>query len=659
MAVAGPNGGSFKVDFPHGVASGDPTPDTVVLWTRAVPSAPAKQVPLRLQVSLTSSFEELIGERTVVATEDSDYTVRVLVHELPADQWFFYRFLAEDGTVSRVGRSRTAPALDAERSVRIAYASCQAYEGGYFTAYRDLIRQDEAAAAEQQIDCILHLGDFIYEALGYGRVRKVPAFPSGGGLNDAGQPFANSLEDYRHLYKVYLADPDLQAARARWPFIVTWDDHEFSDDCWQSVATYTRAGEPSQPRKYAANRAWFEFIPALLSGVPPTGAAGQHAHDFAAAERPIHAAPLEALDEHGFADEANNRAAIGSLCIYRSFRWGRQVELLVTDTRSYRTAHAVPAEINQLVSGQDRYITPLELVRMMDAGRTFADGNPPKAIPLGEKVVPNPRWDQPPGTILGDQQKRWLKASLSGSGAKWKVLASSVPMMPLRLDLEQVNPDARTAVFTTDTWEGYLLERQEILSWVEAEGITNFVTLAGDHHSNYAGYLAPDFASQPLKACGVEFAVCGISSPSVFAAVASVSKPEDPMRPLVTFDSRPFGGATPLQENLNVTFLFGTKAAMASAKGAPKETVESLRNPLHNRHLAYADTNAYGIAVVEFGEQQAGVRFHVIPAPVEPPAEVPSQPLRTVHFSVPTWDSSTGPQLSGPVFEGKAPYPFG
>lgn len=653
-----PDGGRVKIRFPQGVASGDPTPDSVVLWTRAEPERPLAQVPLRLQISLGPEFAEVIGERTVTALRSNDYTVRILVHELPSDSIFYYRFLAEDGTVSRLGRSRTAPPPDANRPVRVAYASCQAYEAGYFTAYRRLIETDKSATVDQQVDFVLHLGDFIYEALGYGGARKVPPFPDGG-VNPAGQPYAESLADYRHLYKVYLQDPDLQEARARWPFVVTWDDHEFSDDCWQSVATYKGAGEPSQPRKYAANRAWFEFIPAFLSGLPNTLETPQHAHDFREASGAIVRADLSQFDDHGFAREPNNAAAVDSLCIYRSFRWGKHLDLLITDTRSYRTAHAVPAEINRLVSGQDRYITPLSLVTVMDAGRTYGQGNPPREIPLGEKRLPNPRADQPPGTILGAAQKDWLFSSLRHSSATWTVMASSVPMMPLRLDLGEIDPSAQTVVFTTDTWEGYLAERRELLEHVQASQVSNFIVLSGDHHSNYCGLLFKDFDVATPEPCGVEFSVCGISSPSLFSAVAGVTQPDDPMRALVTFDSRPFGGDHALQENLNVTFLFGTKAALAAAtKGASADRLLALRNPGHNRHLRYADTNAYGVAVVEFAAAEAQIVFRVIAPPRQPDPQTSSL-LREVRFRLPTWQAGEVPNLHGPEFRGTPPFPFG
>ena len=195
-----------------------------------------------------------------------------------------------------------------------------------------------------KIDFLLHLGDFIYETLGYGSARKLPPFPSGGGSLgedvDWARSFAVTLDDYRHLYRHYLMDPDLKEARARWPFIVTWDDHEFTDDSWQGMATYTTPGKPSQRRKLAANRAWFEYIPVYLTGIDQKTEIPQHATDFIDAS--VNDAPIDDFDDFGFSREENNTKAINSLTIYRSFHWGRHIDLLVTDTRSYRSRHPVP-----------------------------------------------------------------------------------------------------------------------------------------------------------------------------------------------------------------------------------------------------------------------------------------------------------------------------
>jgi len=128
-------------------------------------------------------------------------------------------------------------------------------------------------------------------------------------------------------------------------------------------------------------------------------------------------------------------------------------------------------------------------------------------------------------------------------------MASSVPMMPMRMDLDQVNPDATTAVFTTDTWEGYLSERAELLQFIKEQQIRNFISLAGDNHNSFAGILSPDFETPNPEVVGAEFSVCGISSTSVFAALSNILDSENPLRPLITFDGRLLGGGNPFVES--------------------------------------------------------------------------------------------------------------
>ena len=236
----GPPTGVFL--FPQGVASGDPRDTTVVLWTRAVRADGATgPIPLLLEVSTDPNFASVVVQQTIEATAAADHTVRVLVTGLTADTIYHYRFIADGDIV--VGRTRTAPAADADVAIRLAWVSCQDYQAGHFHAYKLMIADDEARPEADQIRAVVHLGDFIYEARGAayqrpldaelrpitisnpdGSARVIAPFPSGGGTLGDGE-FAETVDDYRHLYKATASDPDLQAARARWPFICVLDDH--------------------------------------------------------------------------------------------------------------------------------------------------------------------------------------------------------------------------------------------------------------------------------------------------------------------------------------------------------------------------------------------------------------------------------------------------
>ena len=670
-AAPTPERSGATYQFPQGLASGDPLPDSVMLWTRAVrESLPEKDgkdqrgsgssIPLALHVSRHEDFSTVVAERQVRAPAERDYTVRVLVEDLQPGTTYYYRFEAPDGSrPAHVGRTRTAPAPDDASSVRFAFASCQAYEAGYYEAYRWLLEEDASASPDRTIDFVLHLGDFIYEGLGYGEVRTLPDFPDGGHHGpDGTERHARTLADYRHLYKTYLSDPDLQEARARFPFVNIWDDHEFTNDAWQSAATYESGSEPAQQRKVAANRAWFEFIPAILSDHPGTSNQPSHANDFTAAA--VENTPLETDRGPGIDPDPNNQAAVGTLTIYRSFRWGRHLELVLTDTRSYRSPHPIPPQINRRIGGTDRYLAPLRAVEVFDAGKTYNDGKPPDSITVGDAEVPNVRRTQPPGTMLGPRQKRWWKDTMRHSDATWKVWGHSVPMLPMRLDLDSVDPEGETVVFTTDTWDGYLREREELMRVLEKHEIANFVSLSGDNHNTFAGvvsptYARPDPASAAEPALGAEFSICGISSPSVFQALLKAVGPDSALRPLVTGDGRIQGDQ---EVSLNMTFLYGAKASVTAAKTGSASQGLQAANPAHNSHLRYVDSSAQGIGIVTVTEAGVETDMVTIPPPVEAPQAAGPTPLRTARFRLAARDAGTPVDLQGPEVSGQPPFPL-
>jgi alkaline phosphatase D len=176
--------GEVGVRFLEGVASGDPTPDSVILWTRSEPLDPSiNRLNLTCEVSTEPDFGTLVATKEVVAEKATDYTVRVLVRNLQPGTFYYYRF-RHGSTFSRRGRTLTAPRPSDDVPVRVAWASCQSYEGGYYGAYRLLIEEDATLEPGKRIAVVLHLGDFIYEKLGYGSaegiIREVPPFPDGG-----------------------------------------------------------------------------------------------------------------------------------------------------------------------------------------------------------------------------------------------------------------------------------------------------------------------------------------------------------------------------------------------------------------------------------------------------------------------------------------------
>jgi alkaline phosphatase D len=658
--------------FPHGVASGDPRADSVILWTRVQPSdtGAAGATALRLEVATDDSFHDLVVERReLMAGPDSDFTLRVLVEELAPDTVYYYRF-STDSATSRVGRTWTAPAEDADVPIRLAWISCQDYSSGFYGGYRRLIEDDEQSDPQDRLRFVLHVGDFIYETRGEdfqsslnedldavplidrtGAPRSVPPFPSEAGDDADARAFAQTVDDYRHLYKTFLSDPDLQAARARWPFVCVWDDHEFSNDCWQTQANYTRestSDEPSQRRKLAANQAWFEYIPALL------------AHDFQPADVDdvAYTEPVEV-------DEVNNQRALASLTIYRNFRFGQHVELVLTDNRSYRSDHALAEEStlgNPLIV-DPRAVVPIEAVNILDAGRTANGGDPPDEV----AGFPNTRKDSPPGTILGPAQKQWWKDAMRNSSASFKVWANSLPLLRIRLDTTAVPIFPDDLLLSADGWDGYPSERRELMTFLRDEQIANVVSLSGDHHAHFAGVVMDDYDSETPTPVMVDFAGAGLTSLPEWASVASqidtaaADLPRalvDPVIDVIVYDSTEFGGSQSAVVNLNTLIRYGSTAATVAAASHDLSMIEAARDPTVNPHLRYADTgaNGYGIAVFD----GAGARVELLSTgrPLEDLGPEGIAIRGRASFTLALTKAGEAPVLDEPELTGDKPFPL-
>ena len=244
--------------FALGVASGDPSPDGVVLWTRLAPDPlggggmPARSVDVAWEVALDESMRRTVRRGTVRAFAELGHAVHVEPIGLEPATEYWYRFTVGNAR-SPIGRTRTAPAPGASpERVRLGVCGCSHYEQGWFTAYRHM--------AEERFDAIFHTGDYIYE---YGTGRKAVA-PERRHLG--AETF--TLDDYRRRYAQYKLDPDLQAAHASAPFVVTWDDHEIDND-WASVYSETRTPpEIFRLRRAAAFQAYYEAMPLRRRAFP-------------------------------------------------------------------------------------------------------------------------------------------------------------------------------------------------------------------------------------------------------------------------------------------------------------------------------------------------------------------------------------------------------
>lgn len=651
--------------FPQGLASGDPQPDAVLLWTRAVPDMPGDSVELICQVSTDESFETLVLEMLATSRAESDYTIRLFAMGLDPDTTYFYRFIADGEVGPHTGRTRTAPAPDSERAIRYAFTSCQNFERGHYGAWARLVADDVNAPENEQLDFVLHLGDFIYEVIGdvpegVDASRKIPPFPNGSApwVPDGTKPYwtagatwAVTLEDYRHLYKAYLSDPDLQAARARFPFICTWDDHEFTNDCWQTHDTYFGDGEPAQKRKLAANQAWFEFIPAILSEAQAVSPATNQARDFAPTS--VNNSAYGAYDDALLNTNADSLAALASMTIYRSLSFGKMLDLVVTDLRSYRSPPLVTEPVKELLGGSSR-INVVRVIKELDAGRTANNGNPNAKLTYQNREIENPRLNAPMGTCMGAPQKQWFKETMKASSAKWRVWANSIPAVSVRLNLSQVpSVDLEDSYLGVDAWQGFPGELSELMGFLKSEGITNLVSCSGDYHTHAAGRLAIDPDAEEPDFVAVDFATTSISSGNLFTGAESTLKEGDPFRPFVAYQS----GDT-LVENFNNTIVNGVRSALVASYTGSPWLAGLFATDKASPGLAYLDTNAHGYGLATITSEGATVTLVNVGSIAAKPGPEGQPVLRRTKFEVASWADSGTPSLSTPTFEGTPPFPF-
>ncbi|HMG57535.1 MAG TPA: alkaline phosphatase D family protein, partial [Kofleriaceae bacterium] len=499
--------------FPQGVASGDPDEHSVLLWTRRPPLAGSSARSLTAQVAEDPAFERIVATATAELSAASDWTARVLAADLAPARVYWYRFVDDTGSGSRIGRTITAPAPGDPRPVQFAFVSCQNVCQGAQNAYRRMIFEDEHRAEADRLGFVLHLGDFFYEIVWYPedrpkgmyarRLRDLVRFSPGEKVRDFHVPI--TLDDYRALFHAYLQDPDLQDARARWPFVCMWDNHEFSWKGWQSFVNFD-GSRPAQTRKVAAAQAWFEFQPARVFDP-----AGRRVTQFAAPA--VSDAPVAQFDDHGLGQEPNNLAAIASLKLYRSLRWGAHLDLVLTDNRSFQMEPAMARpEAEPFQSKGHPYLAPDDVIAILDAGRSFAGGHPPATIRFGGRDLPNPRLAHPPQTALGVAQKAWFLQRLERSTATWKVWGNSFGTLDARTDLHNLPPGlgapwpgAGFASTGGTDWTGYRTERAEIFDFVRSRKLTGFAIVSGDRHSFWAGLVSRSLPPEAFEPVGVEF----------------------------------------------------------------------------------------------------------------------------------------------------------
>ena len=649
--------------YPEGVASGDPESDSVLLWTRRPQKDRGVADKLHVEVAEDESFTRVVAGAEAPISEASDWTCRVLAGGLKPARTYWYRFTDASGNGSRVGRTMTAPTDDDIRPVRFAFVSCQNANQGAQNAYRRMIFEDERAAEKDRLGFVLHLGDFIYEIVWYPedrphgmydrRLHDIVRYEHGEKIRDFHIP--TDVGDYRAIYRNYLHDPDLQDARARWPFVCMWDNHEFSWIGWQSLQQFEGVSRPAQTRKVAANQAFFEYQPGRL--YKPSGPSLDRFDPPKVVD-----APIQHFDEHGLGQEPNNLTAIHSLRGYRTLRWGRNLELIITDQRSHRSEEPTyRAEVKAFMSDDFPGFIPQEVLDILDAGNAYNNGHPPATIKFGNTEIENFRKDQPPTTLLGAEQKAWFLERLQKSKATWKIWGDTVATLDMRADPQNLPPalsaawkGAGYAGFDASTGAGdhstAYVERGEIYDFVRDRGITGFATIAGDRHSFWAGLAAKGLPPKPFEPVGIAFVTGSISAPGIIEAFEHALPKEYPSRPL--FVGQGPGDQRP-QPTMNLLLKHGVRSSLEYAKSGDLQKARALSNPDLSPHLSFVDMGGHGYAVVHVTSDSFEAEFVCIPRPIEGSERADGGPLlyRTRHRAS-LWRKGETPRLELQILEG-------
>ncbi|MBA3474556.1 MAG: alkaline phosphatase D family protein [Rubrobacter sp.] len=585
------------VVFPQSVASGDPQPKGIVLWTRLRSLSSGNQV--AYEIARDTTFRNPVLRGAARTSADKDNTLKVQLNnrsELKPFTTYYYRFIY-NGNVSRTGCFKTLPAPTASVDrVRFGYISCQDYTNGFYTALSHL--------AEEPVDFIVHLGDYIYEtteegSFQSGQVRPIEfpsdkngtSDPNGNDATDVDNALeADTVEDYRFLYKTYKSDRNLQRLHERFAFLTIWDDHEFANDCYGANAldadgtapSENGAGEPvpnpDAPRRSAANRVWAEFTPVGLVN------------------------DLEASPDSGKVRyEPGVEDPVQEIEIYRSFAFGNLMELVLTDERLYRDEP--PCGLDTL----ERLLTP-------GCEEIKAEGR----------------------TMLGTTQRDYFINKMTGSDRTWKVWGNETMFMQLKIANSYVDALRTGATppppegplgsndgvyFNLDQWDGYQDERNKIAEAFnqanEEKGVQNFVVITGDLHTFIAGYARENYDEPsapevpPTDAVGVCFMGGSVTSSNLIEIATFGRGPTPP----------PVPGPGP---NGGDAFTAQTQTA--------------------NPHIVYLDSTTHGYNLIEVTPQKLTCTMREVSTIKSPQAsvetlkvfEVPAGEIKIVEQVVPT-----------------------
>ena len=366
---------------------------------------------------------------------------------------------------------------------------------------------------------------------------------------------------------------------------------------------------------------------------------------------------IDTFDDDGFGAEANNRTAVGSMTAYRALRYGRHVELILTDFHSYKMADPTDRPEAAALDSGEYPVIPQEWMEIVDGGRDYAGGKPPATIAIGDKTIPNYRKDEAPFTVLGREQKAWLKDRLTGSTATWKIWGATNGTLDMRTDPQNLPaglvktkwPGEGFGTFGGGDFSGAFAERAEIYDLVRDHNVSGFVTVSGDRHSFWAGYAAPTLPPAGFDPVGISFIVGSISAPGLGEAAEYMK--ESPLLPLFV---RKTPGAAP-EHTINLTIKRGVRAALDYAVNGDIAKARALTNPDVAPHLEFVDMAGHGYAVVTAGPDAIDTEFVCVVRPITRATTPDGGPLRyRVAHRAAMWRPGTRPTLEQRLIEGDA-----
>jgi len=368
-------------------------------------------------------------------------------------------------------------------------------------------------------------------------------------------------------------------------------------------------------------------------------------------------APIERFDDDGLGDEPNNRIAINSLKAYRALRYGRHLDLILTDQHSYRSPDPFSdPSLGELGGEEFPNMFPEELMQVLDGGRAYNGGHPPAEIRFGDKSVKNPRKDAPPQTILGAEQKAWFKDRLRASSATWKIWGNSQGTLDHRADPQNLPagltvpwPAGYASMGGADHSSAYV-ERGEIYDLVRDAKITGFAIVSGDLHSFWAGYAAKALPPKAFEPVGLAFVGASISSPGAMEGNEHNFPKDQPLRPLFLAD-RADGGKP--ECTFNMLLRHGVRSCLEYAKSRDLARAHALSNPSLAPHLEFLDLGGHGYAKVRLSGDEMRTEFVCIPRPIKRAESPDGGPLRyRVVHSASLWKPGEKPVLRRQVIEG-------